>query len=209
VSRRALVLVGGGEHARVVAEAARSQPAQFELRGFVDPALCKETVQRLALPRLGDEDALSEHRDAYALIAFGAVEDAGRRAQAADRLAGVTQGFAVVVHAHAWVSPTAEIAEGAVVMAGAVVQGGARIGAHCIVNSGAVIEHDVMLEAFVHVAPRAAIGGGARIGLGSFIGLGACVRDHVTVGARCVVGMGSVVVGDLPDGARVKGVPAR
>jgi len=40
-------------------------------------------------------------------------------------------------------------------------------------------------------------------------GLGAVVRDHVAIGDGATVGMGAVVVKDIPDGARALGVPAR
>lgn len=207
--KQPIVLIGGGEHARVVAEAVLSQPKCFELRGFVDPAPCAETVRRVGLPRLGDETALAHHADAYALIAFAAIGATEARMQAAARITGTVRGFACVVHAAAWVSESAVLEEGTIVMAGAVVQTGAQIGAHGIVNSGAVIEHDVQLGAFVHVAPSATIGGAARVGQGTFVGLGACVRDHVTIGSRAVIGMGAVVVVDVADDASVKGNPAR
>ena len=42
--RAGLIVVGGGEHARVVIEAARSQPARWEILGFTDPRPCPETV---------------------------------------------------------------------------------------------------------------------------------------------------------------------
>lgn len=203
--KRAVILIGGGEHARVVAEAVRTQSAQFELRGFVDPAPCEEIVRRLGVARLGDDRALVAHGDALGVIAVGAIGDAELRAKLATRLAAQLSGWAAVVHASAWVSPSAEIGQGAVVMAGAVVQSGARIGEHAIVNSGAVLEHDVELGAFAHIAPGAVVGGGTRIGRGSFVGLGACVRDHVTIGAGCFVDMGAVLVGDLEDAARARG----
>ena len=78
-----------------------------------------------------------------------------------------------------------------------------------IVNTAAVIEHDVLVGPLVHVSPAAAIGGGACILAGAVVGLGARVRDHVTVGANAFVGMGAVVVADVPAGQTVVGVPAR
>jgi len=204
-----VVLVGGGEHARVVAEAVRSHPELFRIVGFVDPHPCAETVERLGLPRLGAEDALAGHPEAYGLIAVGMLDPGDRRALIAARLEGRLAGWASVAHAHSWLSPTAVLEPGAVVMAGAVVQTGASIGAHAIVNSSAVIEHDVQIGACTHVGPGVAIGGGTVIGQGCVIGLGARIRDHIRIGNAVQIGMGSVVVHDIPDGARVKGVPAR
>ena len=39
--------------------------------------------------------------------------------------------------------------------------------------------------------------------------MGAVVIEGVRVGARALVAAGAVVVADVPDGARVGGVPAR
>lgn len=204
-----LVLIGGGEHARVVVEAARSRPGAFDLLGFVDPQPCEETSRRLAVPRLGDEDALSKYPAAQCVIAVGPTPGNDLRARIAARLATRVAAWARIVHERAWVSPTATLGEGAVIMAGAVVQTGAVIGAHAVVNSGAVVEHDVALGAFVHVAPGAVIGGGSSVGQDSMIGLGARVRDHVRVGPGALVAMGAVVIGDVPASGFVKGVPAR
>jgi acetyltransferase-like isoleucine patch superfamily enzyme len=57
--------------------------------------------------------------------------------------------------------------------------------------------------------PEACLSGWVRVGQGSWIGSGAVVRDRITIGARCVVGVGSVVVGDIPDAAMAYGCPAR
>jgi len=203
-----LVLVGGGEHARVVAEAARAAGAPFDLLGFVDPQPCEETSKRLGLPRLGDDRALAACGDAMAVLGVGTTGAGGVREAVVERVGPRVRGWATVVHGRAWVSPTADLGPGAVVMAGAVIQTGARVGEHCVINSGAVVEHDVVVEDFAHVAPGATIGGGARIGRGAFVGLGAAVRDHVRIGARAFVAMGAVVVGDVAANARVMGVPA-
>jgi acetyltransferase EpsM len=209
VSARPVAIVGGGEHARVVAEAVRSRPDLFELVGFVDPQPCEETRRRLGLPRLGDDGWVRGRADVLLVLGVGAVGVGDVRRRVVERL-GVDDGrWAAVCHARAVLSPTAQLRAGAVVMAGAVVQSGAVIGRQAVVNSGAVVEHDVTLGEFVQIGPAAALGGGCAVGDDAYVGLGARVRDHVRVGARALVGMGSVVVGAVPDGARVWGVPAR
>jgi acetyltransferase-like isoleucine patch superfamily enzyme len=93
---------------------------------------------------------------------------------------GQVAAWATVVHASAWVSPTAVL-----------------------------VEHDVRLGSFAHVAPGAVVGGATRVGDGAFVGLGAMVRDHVRIGDGAVVGMGAVVTQDVAAGASVVGSPAR
>ena len=209
MSRPRLILIGGGEHARVVAEVVRSQGDAFDLLGFVDPAECADTVERLGLVRLGGEAVLPNYWDALGLLGLGSTGVTSRRAEIARRVGSTLKGWATVVHQRASVSPTAVVGEGTVVMAGAIVNTGARLGTHCVVNTGAIIEHDVVLGDHAFVGPAAAIGGGSRIDAGGFVGLGAVIRDHVRVGADAVVGMGAIVVADVPPGSCVMGVPAK
>ena len=205
VGRRRLVIVGGGQHARVVAEAARAGTA-WDVVGYTDPDGANDAMTRLGIPFLGDDDTAAAANDAWLVIGFGVTLEARRAA--VERLGTGTR-WATVVHPEAWVSPTATLEPGVVVIADAVINTGATVGAHAIVNSGAIVEHDVRVGAFAHVAPGATIGGGATIGEAAMIGLGAAIRDHVTVGEGSVVGMGGVVVKDVPDGGTVVGVPAR
>jgi acetyltransferase EpsM len=208
-----LILVGGGEHARVVAEAARSTGG-WEIVGVADPAGADGTFAKLGIAHLGDDIALaallaSAGVDAHPwlIVSIGAIVDGAVRQDVVARFE--RERWACIVHAAAWVSPTAEVEPGAVVMAGAVVNAGARIGAHAIVNTGAIIEHDVVVGAFTRIGPRAVVGGGTVIGADALIGLGAAVRDHVSVGAGATVGMGAVVTKAVAPGATVVGVPAR
>ena len=225
LTARPLVIVGGGEHAAVVADAARSRPDAWRPVGFTDPDPAPGTAERLGLEHLGDDAALGGNAGAgterdtgpepghsaaddaprWLVLGFGVSAEARRRATTRAAEAA----WATVVHAAAWVSPRASLGAGTVVLAGAVVNAGAEVGAHAIVNTRAVVEHDVVIGDFAHLAPGAIVGGGARIGEGAFIGLGALVRDHVSVGRDAVVGMGAVVVDAVAEGTTVVGSPAQ
>jgi acetyltransferase EpsM len=212
VTARPLVVLGGGEHARVLIEAARSRPEEWSVVGVVDPSPSAMAMTDLGVAYLGDDAAFDAASPSdvdeppWLVIGVGGV-DPGPRRTLAERYGRST--WATVAHAASWVSPTAVVEPGAMIFAGCTVNAGARVGRHAIVNSGAVVEHDVTLGPFAHVAPGAVIGGGASIGAGAFVGLGARVRDHVTIGDDAIVGMGAVVVADVPPCATVVGVPAR
>jgi acetyltransferase EpsM len=215
---RPLVIVGGGEHAIVVLEAARSRPGTWAVVGFSDRSRTSRIADREpGLEDLGDDEALVARRAAEArehdeapdlVLGVGGGTRPGDRVATVERF-GPNATCATIVHAGASVSPSAHVGAGTVVGAAAVVQAGVVAGRHVIVNSGAIVEHDVVLGDFTHVAPGAAIGGGTRIGERVFVGLGARVRDHVTVGDDATIGMGAVVVGDVGPGRTLVGVPAR
>jgi len=204
-----IVVIGGGEHGRVVIDTLRTRPDRFTVMGFLDPAPCDDTVSRFATPRLGDDAAIARlAEDVRFVLGVGGVGSQDRRAQIAATLPS-SRIAPAIVHADATVSPSAAIDAGAVVCARAVVATGARVGRHAIVNHGAIVEHDVVVGEFAHVGPGALIGGGAFIGERAYLGLGSCVRDHVTVGASAFVAMGAVVTTSVAVGQMVRGIPAR
>jgi acetyltransferase EpsM len=204
-----IIIIGGGEHARVVIEAARSDPRGWRVIGFVDPESCDETCDRLGVRRLGGDEALRAYPDAASILGFGSIVDTIARTSAHERLAPLVARWATVVHRDASISPTAVLGEGTVVMARAVIQSGATVGHHAIINTAAVIEHDVWLGEHVQVAPGAVIGGGTSIGRAAYIGLGASVRDHIHIGEGAVIAMGATVVRNVAAGAVVMGGPVR
>lgn len=114
-----------------------------------------------------------------------------------------------LVHPHATVSPSARVADGAVVFARAVLNAEARVGRGAIVNTAVVVEHDCEIGEGAHISPGAVLTGGVRVGDRAWIGAGAVVLPGLLVGPDAVVGAGAVVLRDVPAGQTVVGNPAR
>lgn len=204
-----IVVIGGGEHARVVLSALKARGELARVAGFVDIASCEPTVARFGVTRLGTDEDLHSGQGLDAVLGFGGLQSATRRLAVVEKLGDRVAGWATVIHPSAAIADDVAAAQGTVIFAGAVINTGAVLGPHCIVNTGAIIEHDVRLGAHVQVSPGAVLGGGAQVGDQAYIGLGARIRDHVSIGAGAVVAMGAVVVRDVEPGAHVQGVPAR
>ena len=188
-----LALFGGGEHARVVAEAAEA--SGWRVLGFIG-----------AGQSLGDDTQVESLRQQHPELRFH-LGIGNLRVR--ERLALQDLPWATVIHPSAVVSPSARLEAGAFVGARAVVQTGAQIGAHAILNTGSIVEHDGVVGRGAHLCPGAVLGGGVQIGAGAQVGLGASVRDHLRVGKGAVVGMGAAVIREVADGTTVWGVPAR
>jgi acetyltransferase EpsM len=209
---RRLVLIGGGENARVLAEAARTRPERWRVAGYLDPQADGAAAERVGAPWLGSDAAaerLAAEPDLWFVLAVAGTRPEPRRRRLVERYDALGVRWAAVVHARAELSPSVVVGPGVVVYAGAVVNGGARLGAHALVGSGAVVEHDVVLGELVQLGPGAVVGGGVTVEPEAFLGLGCRVRDHLLVGRGALVGMGAVLVADAPAGAVLAGVPAR
>jgi acetyltransferase EpsM len=212
VSLRPLILIGGGEHAAVVADAARTQDPVRPMVGFIDPRHPTGPLAGGGLRWLGGDDEglrLAREGQHDFILAIGALapNPVRQRVTAGYEAAGAH--FATIVHPRATVSASAVINPGSVICAGAIVNPRAEVGRHCVVNTAAIVEHDVIVGDHAILAPGAIVGGGAAIGAESFLGLGCRVRDHVRVGRRVLLAMGAVLVGDAADDAVMIGVPAR
>jgi len=71
------------------------------------------------------------------------------------------------------------------------------------------VGHDAEIGNNVTVSPTACIGGFAKVHDGAYVGMQATIHQHSTIGAYAMVGMGSVVVKDIPPFVMVGGTPAK
>lgn len=205
-----LVLLGGGGHALVVAEAALAEG--HIVAGFLDddPAAVLGRGHP-GIPYTGplsDLSALARPRAAFWHIALG---NLAHRRNLIERLraAAPVQAARTVTHPAAYVAPSASVGAGAFIAARAVVHTLARIGQHAIINTGAIVEHECDIGENTHIAPGSVLGGRVRVGPDTLIGLGARILPNLTIGRGCTIAAGAVVIRDVPDGAKLAGVPAR
>jgi acetyltransferase-like isoleucine patch superfamily enzyme len=59
------------------------------------------------------------------------------------------------------------------------------------------------------LAAGATLGGGVGVGPRAYLGMRSAVRERVRVGAGSTLGMGAVLLTDLPDDETWAGIPAR
>lgn len=71
------------------------------------------------------------------------------------------------------------------------------------------VGHNVTIGRHAVITAHVQIAGSTRIGDYVYIAPSACLRDRISVGEGAFIGLGAVVVKDVPDGAMVMGVPAR
>ena len=200
-----LLVVGGGGHGRVVAEAAYLS-GHFPRLLVVDPHTSEGWSFALCQCVKSEADADVRPLEWRFIAAVG---DPSLRQRLFEEYLG--KGFvpATVIHPRANVSPSAQLGRGVAVCAGAVVATLARIGDGVIVNHNAVAEHDSEVAPFAHLAPGAVLAGGAYLGEKAFLGAAASVRHGKRVGAGIIIGNGAAVAADIFEPGVYAGTPAR
>ena len=204
---RRLLIIGGGGHAKVVADLALTLNLWDSLLFLDDkyPTL----KQVLNFPILGScddlEKVIAEYNITEVFVAIG---------NNFNRLKWLKQctilGLTIVnlIHPSAIVSTFTQLGKGILIMPLSIINCSAKIEDGCIINSAAVIEHDCLLQKAVHISPNAALAGEVEVGSMSWIGMGANVREQVIIGENVIVGAGSVVIQDIRSNQVVCGVPA-
>ena len=185
-----LVVLGTGGHAASVAEA--SESAGFAVGRFIEipagPAQRETLISRIR--------ELDFETTALAL----GVGTNFARAAIYDMVSSEfpEASFPSVVHHTAWLSPSAEIANGVTLLAHSSVGPNASLGLGSLVNTGASLDHDGQLGDFASLGPGARTGGNVTVGRRTMIGLQAGILQGRTVGEDSVVGGQSLVLEDIP-----------
>lgn len=208
-----LVVVGAGGFGREVldvVDAVNGPQLRWEILGVVDDHPSDENRQLLAqrdVLFLGTVEEFAANGDrCFYVVGIGSPavrrEIASRMDEAGNLAAtlvhpSVTTGFGVVV------------GSGSVLCAGVRITTNVRIGCHVHVNPNATVGHDTTIGDFVSLNPSVSISGDCVIEDEVLVGVGGVVLNQITVRRRATVGGSACVVREVPEGAVVKGVPAR
>lgn len=205
--RPRLLVFGGGGHAKVVIDAAEKSDTFSEiLVADDDPATWGK--QLLGQRVIGGREAVLG-LDGERLQAIVAIGVNATRARVADWLQASGFQLATVMHPSVQLGKGVRIGAGSFLAAGVVVNSDASLEANVIVNTAASVDHDCLIGAAVHLGPGCRLCGNVSVGGQSLLGAGVVVIPSVRIGASVLVGAGSTVIGDLADGVRVAGSPAR
>lgn len=210
--RRSLVVMGAGGFARETVElvnAINAVEPTWDLLGLLDDDERTHGTTRVGVPVLGASDWLDARRDVAVVVCLGSPTSLGLRERVVDRLALDDDRYATLVHPSAVVPASVTVGPGTVIHAGSVATAEIEIGAHVAVMPAVVFTHDDVVADFATFGAGVRLAGGVAIGRGAYVGSGACVRENLTIGAEALIGMGSVVVRDVPAGETWWGSPAR
>lgn len=207
-----LLIIGAGGFARETAQAVAAINAvrpTWRLHGFLDddPLLHGRRVD--GLPVIGGTDLVQSLPDARVVVCVGNPRNYFTRARIVERLDLPAARYATILHPSADISADCAVGPGSVLLAQVVLTAAVTVGGHVAVMPHAVLTHDVTIDDFATIASGVRFGGGVRVRRGAYLGSGSLIREQVKVGSWSQVGMGSVVLQDIPDRQVWVGNPAR
>ena len=117
--------------------------------------------------------------------------------------------MATLIDPSCFVSRSARIGAGSVVYPGCFFGLRAVVGSRFFCLSGSIVNHDCSIGDDVCICSGVSLAGHVRVEDFCYLGQGCNVKQFVTIGERSLVGMGSVVLKDVPPGSVMAGNPAR
>jgi sugar O-acyltransferase (sialic acid O-acetyltransferase NeuD family) len=109
--------------------------------------------------------------------------------------------------------PSAEVSsvdfgESNIVMCNAVIEPYSTVGDDNVFYGGSYICHEADIGNYNWFSTGSVLAGGVTVGNHNFFGVNSCLKEELTVGSAATVGMGAVVIRDVPDSVSVVGNPA-
>ena len=197
-----LIILGTGPHAQEMADILelinRVQPTWNLLGALAAPVqaeLVGKTLDNLVV--LGTTADLSRYPQACFTAEFGS-----------DSSACPPQQLISLVAPSAFVARSAHIGAGCVVYPGCFIGHHAWLGDRVFCLSSATINHDDHLEDNVTLCSHVSLAGHVHVEAGSYLGQACTVKEFVHIGRDTLVGMGSVVLADVPANSVMVGNPA-
>lgn len=140
------------------------------------------------------------------VLAFGDPQAKKRMALALEARGWIAETF---VHEQAAVGAGAVVGAGTVICAFCRVSTDSVIGRHVLVNGGSGVGHDAVVGDYCSLLGSVSVNGNVTAGEGVTFGAGSMVYPGKSVGAWARIGLGSVVLRSVPEGATMFGNPAK
>lgn len=122
-----------------------------------------------------------------------------------------TRGYfcSTLIHPDVHIPETTELAEGVVVQTQAVISCNVKIGENTFIQNTATVGHDTIIGKHDVISANTAIAGHCMIGDQVYIALNVPVKEETRIGDNSIIGMGAVVLRDIPENVIAMGNPAR
>jgi sugar O-acyltransferase (sialic acid O-acetyltransferase NeuD family) len=207
-----IIILGTGGNAIDIAEAVeanRRNGANYRILGFLDDNPSQWGTKVANWPVLGALASARQYPTAEFVNGIGSPTNFWKKPSILARTGLAPEKYTNVIHPTAWVSPSARLGRGVALLAHVSICAQAEIGDHVIVLPNSVISHDDVIGNYTCITSGVCISGSVKIGCCCYVGTNSAIRGYTQIGERVLIGMGSVVLSDVPDNQIIVGSPAR
>jgi sugar O-acyltransferase (sialic acid O-acetyltransferase NeuD family) len=203
-----LILLAASGLGREVLSAVEAQ-GRHRVIGFLDDEAALHGTSVNGVPVLGPIEDANRHNDARFVVCVGRGQS--RRA-IVRRLQSNGIGpdrYATVVDPTVRVPRDGSIGAGAILLAQTVLTANIQVGRHAVAMPHVTLTHDNRIDDFATLCAHVVLGGSVHVGEAAYLGMGSSVREGTVIGSDSTLGMGAVLLEDLPSSSTWIGCPAR
>lgn len=204
-----LVIIGAGGFGREMlawAEQSVEVGRDWEIRGFIDDNLDALSGKGTRAPVLG---RIADYQPASDEVFVCAIGVPAIKRRVSETIASRGGRFARLTHRTAVIGHNVEVGEGVIFCPYSIASANNRLGRGVALNLHATVDHDATVGDWSQVNCHCDLTAAVEVGIEVFLGSRVSVIPNVRIGDRAYVGAGSVVLRDVPAGAKVVGSPAR
>lgn len=211
-----IIIIGAGGFGREVQwlierinekEKEKTGEAAWNILGYVDDGMEVGTMVNDYPVLGGTDDLLKSEKSTAVVCAIGAAAVRKKIVKKIRKNPIFT--FPNLVDPSVQISRRIDLGEGNLICAGNILTVNISIADFCIINLDCTFGHDIKMDSFVTVYPGVHISGCVCVGACSELGTGSQIIQGKQIGKHVMVGAGSVVVKDIPDGCTAVGNPCK
>ena len=212
--REKILLVGAGQHARVVLYNIQEQN-KYDVIGILDKNLDKAKEEKffegisilyIDYSKVDIKELKEKLGTDKFFISFGNMK---YRKKVWELFKNSGWNSVNIIHPNAVISKNAKLGEGILIECGCLITPNPIIGDNVVVNTGSQVNHDNIIENHVYIASGVVLSGGVKIGENTLLDDGVIVTLGREVGKNSLIGAGAVITKNLEDNIVAYGNPAK
>ena len=203
-----IVIIGAGGFGRELLQRDKDINAgqqKWEIMGFIDDNLHALDHIECDYPVIGRVHDWQPGEDEVFALALG---DPGIKELVVKEMKEKGALFADVIHPTAVVTPFSSHGEGLIMFPGSKLSVNSKVGDFVTVLSSGV-GHDVLVGDYTTISGMCSVLRNVTIGRRVFVAAGVSIANDLHIGDDSYLGLGSVILKDIPEKSRVFGNPAR